>query len=69
MTDKFDQIERAKVAVNHLLGRGMSHERIASELDNVSARSIYRWARGEHAPKSEQLVVALENLAGVSTPE
>ena len=64
LTDKFDFIERSKVAVNHLLRTGLSHQDIADRLSGeVSARSIYRWARGEHAPKSAELVVALENLA------
>ena len=31
--------------------------------DRVSARTIYRWAKGEHAPQQRSDLIALEALA------
>jgi hypothetical protein len=65
MTDPLgpDALARAQTLVLNLLGKGWSHQRIAEEMDDrVSARTIYRWAKGEHAPQQQKDLVALERL-------
>jgi IS30 family transposase len=55
---------KAQQLVKQLMERGLSPHQIAEEMDNrVSWRSIYRWAKGEHAPQQASDLVALERLA------
>lgn len=59
-----DTLGRAQTLVNQLLARGLSHVRIADALGGrISPRTIYRWAKGEHAPQRASDLVALERLA------
>lgn len=59
-----DPLGRAQTLVNELLAKGYTHVRIAHELgDRISARTVYRWAKGEHAPQRISDLVALERLA------
>lgn len=59
-----DALSRAQALVLELLGKGWTHQRIAEEMgDRVSARTIYRWAKGEHAPQQASDLVALQKLA------
>jgi len=59
-----DSLAKAQALVLVLLSRGWTHQKIALELgDRVSARTIYRWAKGEHAPQQTSDLMALERLA------
>ncbi len=63
-TPPTDALARAQGLVLALLSAGWTHQKIAEELgDRVSARTIYRWAKGEHAPQQASDLVALERLA------
>jgi hypothetical protein len=58
-----DALARAQTLVLNLLAKGWSHQRIAEGMDDrVSPRTIYRWAKGEHAPQQAKDLVALERL-------
>jgi hypothetical protein len=60
----FDTLGRAQVLVRGLLSAGHTHDTIAKALGGrVTARTIYRWAKGEHAPQRASDLVALETLA------
>lgn len=59
----FDTLGRAQGLVRALLSMGYTHASIAEALKGrVSPRSVYRWAKGEHAPQRETDLVALERL-------
>jgi hypothetical protein len=59
-----DTLGRAQSLVNGLLARGLTHVRIAEALGGrISPRTVYRWAKGEHAPQRASDLVALERLA------
>jgi hypothetical protein len=56
--------ERARTLVLQLQSAGHTPNDIAEKLNNrVSSRTIYRWAKGEHAPQQRSDLVALERLA------
>lgn len=58
-----DTLGRAQELVKRLLDAGYTHAAIAEALGGrVSARSVYRWAKGEHAPQRQSDLVALERL-------
>lgn len=64
-----DTLARAQSLVQQLLTAGWTHQRIAEEMgERVSARTIYRWAKGEHAPQQASDLLALERLAEQSAP-
>jgi len=47
-----------------LQAAGHSPSDIADKLNGrVSSRTIYRWAKGEHAPQQRSDLIALEELA------
>jgi len=59
-----DSLGKAQKLVLHLLSRGWSHMKISQALgERISARTVYRWAKGEHAPQRAADLVALEKLA------
>jgi hypothetical protein len=63
-TPTIDPLGRAQSLVNELLGKGLTHIGIAEALGGrVSPRTVYRWAKGEHAPQRISDLVALERLA------
>jgi hypothetical protein len=65
-----DILGRAQALVVALLSRGHTHASIADALGGrVTPRTVYRWAKGEHAPQKQSDLVALERLAGVAAPE
>lgn len=58
-----DTLARAQDIVQKLLDLGFTHAKIADALGGrVSSRSVYRWAKGEHAPQRQSDLVALERL-------
>lgn len=60
----FDVLGRAQALVRMLLDRGHTHASIAEALGGrVTQRTVYRWAKGEHAPQRATDLVALETLA------
>lgn len=62
-----DILGRAQTLVQALLTRGHTHASIAEALGGrVTARTVYRWAKGEHAPQKQSDLVALERLASVA---
>ena len=64
-----DALTRAQRLVNLLLANGLSHNAISESLGGrVSARTVYRWAKGEHAPQRQGDLVALEKLAKEHVP-
>ena len=57
-------MESARDLVLKLQAAGHSPADIASKLNGrVSSRTIYRWAKGEHAPQQRSDLIALEKLA------
>jgi hypothetical protein len=63
-----DTIDHTQTLVHRLLKAGKSHDEIAALFNGaVSVRSVYRWAKGEHAPKSLGIIIALENALQVAT--
>jgi transposase len=49
--------------VIRLQERGLSPAEISQKMDSrVSARTIYRWAKGEHAPQQRSDLTALKAL-------
>ena len=59
-----DLMERARELVLQLQAAGHSPSDIVEQLNGrVSSRTIYRWAKGEHAPQQRSDLVALEKLA------
>jgi transposase len=57
-------LKRARELVLRLQSAGHTPNEIAEKLNNrVSSRTIYRWAKGEHAPQQRSDLVALERLA------
>jgi hypothetical protein len=59
----FDILGRAQSLVHTLLANGQTHGSIAEALGGrVTARTVYRWAKGEHAPQKQSDLVALERL-------
>lgn len=49
--------------VNYLIASGLTPEMISARLDGrVSARTIYRWKQGEHAPQQRSDAEALTRL-------
>ncbi len=59
-----DLTERARTLVLKLQAAGHSPSEIAEKLNGrVSSRTIYRWAKGEHAPQQRSDLIALEELA------
>jgi len=67
----FDTLGRAQALVRGLLASGHTHATLAVALGGrVTARTIYRWAKGEHAPQRVSDLVALERLASAAeTPK
>lgn len=67
----FDTLGRAQALVRSLLASGHTHASLAEALgERVTARTIYRWAKGEHAPQRASDLVALERLASAAeTPK
>ncbi len=64
METQEDLMERARELVLKLQAAGHTPTQIAEKLgDRVSARTIYRWAKGEHAPQQRSDLRALEALA------
>jgi hypothetical protein len=59
-----ETIDKAQQMVQRLLEAGFTPTKIASALKyRVSARTVYRWAKGEHVPQRHGDLVALEELA------
>lgn len=59
-----DLMEKARKLVLTLQAAGHSPSDIADQLNGrVSSRTIYRWAKGEHAPQQRSDLIALEELA------
>jgi hypothetical protein len=59
-----EMIERAQYVVLSLVHRGYSMGQISDLIENkVHARTLYRWAKGEHAPQKSVNLVALEQVA------
>tara|TARA_B100001778_G_scaffold266680_1_gene227837 strand:- start:520 stop:729 length:210 start_codon:yes stop_codon:yes gene_type:complete len=59
-----DLTEKARTLVLKLQAAGHSPSAIAEKLNGrVSSRTIYRWAKGEHAPQQRSDLIALEQLA------
>jgi|TARA_R110002060_G_scaffold12993_6_gene18484 transposase len=59
-----DLMEKARELVLKLQAAGHSPTDIATKLNGrVSSRTIYRWAKGEHAPQQRSDLIALEKLA------
>lgn len=59
-----DLMARARELVLQLQAAGHSPSDIAEKLNGrVSSRTIYRWAKGEHAPQQRSDLIALEKLA------
>jgi len=59
---------RVQRCVKALLEKGMTPQQISAALDHrVSWRTIYRWARGEHAPRQKSHLTALEALVAERT--
>ncbi len=57
-------LKRARTLVLRLQSAGHTPCDIAEKLNGrVSSRTIYRWAKGEHAPQQRSDLVALERLA------
>lgn len=56
---------KAQELVRRLMAEtGLSPQQIADEMDNrVSWRTIYRWAKGEHAPQQPADMTALQKVA------
>lgn len=67
----FDTLGHAQTIVRALLASGYTHATLAEALgERVTARTIYRWAKGEHAPQRAGDLVALERLAAAAeTPK
>jgi transposase len=64
-----DDLAQARQHVQSLLSGGMTHTGIAEALGGrVSARTVYRWAKGENAPQRRADLVALEQLAKQHAP-
>lgn len=60
----------AQQLVKRLMEKGLSAHQIAEEMDNrVSWRSIYRWAKGEHAPQQPADMNALIRVAAKHAAE
>jgi len=58
-----DTLGKAQQMVQKLLAAGLTHAQIAAGLGGrVSARTVYRWAKGEHAPQRQGDLVALKEL-------
>lgn len=56
--------ERAQKLVLRLQSAGKTPAEIAEALGNrISARTLYRWAKGEHGPQRKSDLAALESLA------
>ncbi len=56
--------ERAQKLVLGLQSAGRTPVEIADALGNrISARTLYRWAKGEHGPQRKSDLAALESLA------
>ena len=59
-----DALDRAQQMVQRLLDAGFTPAKVAEALGGrVSARTVYRWAKGEHVPQRHGDLVALEELA------
>jgi len=57
-------LDKARMMVQRLLDAGYTPAKIAEALGGrVSARTVYRWAKGEHVPQRGVDLVALEELA------
>jgi predicted DNA-binding transcriptional regulator YafY len=56
---------KAQEIVRRLMSeKGLTAHQIASEMeDRVSWRTIYRWAKGEHAPQQPADMTALQKVA------
>lgn len=64
----FDILGRAQALVRTLLSSGHTHGTIADALGGrVTPRTVYRWAKGEHAPQKQSDLVALERLVEGAT--
>jgi hypothetical protein len=59
-----DTLDRAQTLMQQLLVQHhLTHQEIANRLGGrVSARTLYRWAKGEHAPQQPSDLTALELL-------
>tara|TARA_R100001163_G_C5055810_1_gene192245 strand:+ start:613 stop:825 length:213 start_codon:yes stop_codon:yes gene_type:complete len=61
-----EMLRTAQKLVTQLQAAGLSPQDISARLDNrVSSRTVYRWAKGEHAPQNRSDLVALERLAAL----
>jgi hypothetical protein len=59
-----EALDRAQQMVQRLLDTGLTPAKVAEALGGrVSARTVYRWAKGEHVPQRHGDLVALEELA------
>jgi hypothetical protein len=64
----FDILGRAQALVRTLLENGHTHATIADALGGrVTQRTVYRWAKGEHAPQKTSDLIALERLVQSAT--
>lgn len=55
----------ARELVAELLERGLTPQEIAEKIENrVSARTIYRWGKGQSEPGNTSDLEALRHLAG-----
>ena len=58
-----DRIGRTQRAVRRLMAEGDTYASIATALgERVSARTVHRWARGEHGAQRLTDLMALERL-------
>lgn len=58
-----ETLRKVQDILSQLTRKGYTHEQIATGMGVVSARSVYRWARGEHLPQRRSDIVALESFA------
>jgi IS30 family transposase len=57
---------RVQELVRALTAKGLKPEQIAAEMEHrVSARTIYRWLKGEHHPQQNADVMALEKVVAL----
>lgn len=70
-TVMMDDVSKTRELVVALLAKGMTHASIAEALGGrVTARTIYRWAKGETSPQRRSDLIALEQLSrSLQTPE
>ena len=59
---KIERGSRTLAALSRLRARGMTPPQIAARLATVSARTVYRWDKGDTRPQSPVYVRRLEEL-------